>query len=407
MNTVIAGISNFWCSTFTIPKKCIKIIHSLCGAYLWKGSSEGYHSARVSWETVTLPKEGGLGIRNLVWWNKACSIKLLWLLFFRVGSIWVAWFTENVLSGDLSNLWTLREKQNHTSATRKIFRVRDYVYNWIKIVPGNGKKCRFWSDNWSPFGNLKKHFDLPLSTSHGIRASATLHDLYQQGRWLLPHPRSEAQLNLHIHLSTITLSDENDDFLWCSPPGSPLSNFSTRQVYNEIKPHQQRVPWRAVIWPSRGIPRHNFLTWLVTLNRCPTKDRMLNWGIQTDPTCVLCNGTAESRDHLFFECSCSWNLWSRLAGKANWTTSRNWDTGLGCLQSSSLPRYHRLLILLGWQASIYLLWSERNKHLHRQQFRPTSSLERQADSLIRNRISGFREENPRLSSSMLQLWFDR
>ncbi|KAH0863673.1 hypothetical protein HID58_080884, partial [Brassica napus] len=141
-----------------------------------------YHSARVSWETVTLPKEeGGHRIRNLVWWNKACSIKLLWLLFFRAGSIWVAWFTENVLSGDLSNLWTLREKQTHASATRKILRVRDYVYNWIKIVPGNGKKCRFWSDNWSPFSNLKKHFDLPLSTSLGIRASATLHDLYQQG----------------------------------------------------------------------------------------------------------------------------------------------------------------------------------------------------------------------------------
>lgn len=29
INTVIAGISNFWCSTFTIPKQCIKIINSL------------------------------------------------------------------------------------------------------------------------------------------------------------------------------------------------------------------------------------------------------------------------------------------------------------------------------------------------------------------------------------------
>lgn len=63
INTVIAGISNFWCTTFTIPKKCIKLINSICGAYLWKGSTEGHHSARVAWDTVTLPKaEGGLGI---------------------------------------------------------------------------------------------------------------------------------------------------------------------------------------------------------------------------------------------------------------------------------------------------------------------------------------------------------
>lgn len=52
-------------------------------------------------------QEGGLGIRDLVWWNKASSIKMVWLLFFRGGSIWVAWFIENILSGNLSNLWTL------------------------------------------------------------------------------------------------------------------------------------------------------------------------------------------------------------------------------------------------------------------------------------------------------------
>lgn len=78
INTVIAGISNFWCSTFTIPKKCIKQINSICGAYLWKGTSEGHHSARVSWETVTLSREeGGLGIRDLNIWNKACTLKLV------------------------------------------------------------------------------------------------------------------------------------------------------------------------------------------------------------------------------------------------------------------------------------------------------------------------------------------
>ncbi|KAG5381897.1 hypothetical protein IGI04_033367, partial [Brassica rapa subsp. trilocularis] len=86
---------------------------------------------------------------------------------------------------NLNNLWSLKEKQSHSSATKKIFR--------IKIIPGDGRSTRFWSDNWSPMGNLKKH-------------SATLHDLYHQGSWHLPQPRSEAQLNILIHLSTITLS---------------------------------------------------------------------------------------------------------------------------------------------------------------------------------------------------------
>lgn len=34
INTVIAGISNFWCNTFSLPKFCIKTINSMCGAFL-------------------------------------------------------------------------------------------------------------------------------------------------------------------------------------------------------------------------------------------------------------------------------------------------------------------------------------------------------------------------------------
>ncbi|CAA7017583.1 unnamed protein product [Microthlaspi erraticum] len=62
IKTVIAGISTFWCSSFILPKACIKKINSLCSIFLWKGTIEGHHTTRVSWATVTLPKdEGGLG----------------------------------------------------------------------------------------------------------------------------------------------------------------------------------------------------------------------------------------------------------------------------------------------------------------------------------------------------------
>ena len=46
--TVIAGITTFWCSSFILPKACINRINSLCGLFLWKGTSDGHHSARVA-----------------------------------------------------------------------------------------------------------------------------------------------------------------------------------------------------------------------------------------------------------------------------------------------------------------------------------------------------------------------
>ncbi|CAN7122825.1 unnamed protein product, partial [Brassica rapa subsp. narinosa] len=44
---------------------------------------------------------------------------------------------------------------------------------------------------------------------------------------------------------------------------------------------------------SVGI-RSSSTTWLMVLNRCPTRDRMLQRGLQTDSHCLLCNSYPES-----------------------------------------------------------------------------------------------------------------
>lgn len=59
IKTVFAGINNFWCFTFLLPKECIKRMNSLCGMFLWNGNIEGSHTAQVSWEVVTKTKEQG------------------------------------------------------------------------------------------------------------------------------------------------------------------------------------------------------------------------------------------------------------------------------------------------------------------------------------------------------------
>lgn len=404
INTVISGISNFWCSTLTIPKKCIKLINSICGAYLWKGTTEGHHSARVSWETVTLAKnEGGLGIRDLLQWNVACNIKLVWLLFFRAGSIWVAWITKSILQDNKSNFWTIKEKQSHSYAIKKLLRVRQQTYNFIKVKVGDGRSTRFWTDNWSPFGNLREYLNASTTTALGIRHDAILSTIYRNGNWQLPSPRSEPQLNLQVYLTTIALTLEEDKFVW-APDGKELSTYSTGQVYNLIKTHQPVVPWAACVWSPRGIPKHNFLTWLVVLNRCPTKDRILGWGLTTSPLCLLCNSANESRDHLYFTCSFSASIWGSLAMRARSTPITSWPQVINHMQQLTGPKHLRILALLAWQSAIYFIWMERNSRLHRQQFRSSDLIVSAATSLIKNRISSLRLSSPSLSSKMMQVW---
>lgn len=175
-------------------------------------------------------------------------------------------------------------------------------------------------------------------------------------------------------------------------------------IYNLIKPHMPQVLWFASVWTKKGIPKHNFLTWLMVLNRSPTKDRLLSWGLQTNPMCLLCNCAPETRDHLLFDCPFSSEVWITLATKSGCSTNTHWSQNLTDMHSMALPKHQKQLSLLSWQSAIYLLWTERNNRLHRQIYRSPSTIITTAISLIKNRISSLRTTSPRLSSSMMQHW---
>lgn len=168
--------------------------------------------------------------------------------------------------------------------------------------------------------------------------------------------------------------------------------------------HHQQVPWFKEIWFANGIPRHKFLAWLFVLDRCPTKNRMVEWGVDTDPVCILCNSGIESRDHLYYSCSYTWEIWKTVAARSGFSSPRDWNEVLTALNRLKSPTPTRLLTLLAWQASIYCTWAERNGRLHRSQFRIPSAITKDIDKLIRLKIAAIRLDNPRLASELYQAW---
>ena len=83
---------------------------------------------------------------------------------------------------------------------------------------------------------------------------------------------------------------------------------------------------RAVVWCPMGIPRHSFLMWLVVLDRCPTKDRLLRWGLPgVNPIGLLCNSQPESRDHLFFQCCYSETAWRTITLRCQFQSPAGWE----------------------------------------------------------------------------------
>lgn len=205
----------------------------------------------------------------------------------------------------------------------------------------------------------------------GISSTATLASLCVDGHGRLPAPRSDNMVQLHIFLTTLNLSAVEDSYEWSvtGTPVSPVSHYSTSQVYKALREQEPDVPWAQCVWIKEGIPRQSFLTWLFVLNRSPTRDRLAGWGLQTDTACLLCNQAAESRDHIFYLCPYSWEIWKEIARRCQLLPLRQWNQTLLQMQSLQGGKIKKRLILIGWQSTTYWIWQERNKRLHTQQYR--------------------------------------
>lgn len=98
INSVIVSITNFWCSVFCMPKRCLETIEIMCRAFLWSGSPHSNTKAKVAWLDVCKPKsEGGLGIRRMADSSPVFALGLIWRLLTNSGSLWVAWTKQNLL----------------------------------------------------------------------------------------------------------------------------------------------------------------------------------------------------------------------------------------------------------------------------------------------------------------------
>lgn len=226
--SVIYGTVNFWISTFMLPKGCIKMIESLCSCFLWSGNIENHKKAKVAWSTVCLPKvEGGLGLRSFSDWNKTLCLRLIWLLFSKSGSLWVAWQRHHHKLSSVS-FWNIQSKNSDSWFWKCLLKLRPLARQFITCRVGKGTDVWFWHDNWTPLGPLMNFLGENGPRNLRIHIDAKVADACNEEGWLLATPRSEEALSLQVYLATICLpliSMEEDSSDW-TIENKPHNGFS-------------------------------------------------------------------------------------------------------------------------------------------------------------------------------------
>ena len=403
ISSVIYGIINFWLSTFSLPKGCLKKIESFCSRFLWAGNIDGSKGAKVSWSTVCLPKcEGGLGLRRLTDWNSTLSLRFIWFLFSENVSLWTQWHKYHNIKA--SSFWELKESPRDSWTWKALLRLRPLAARFVKAFVGNGDRVSFWFDSWTPLGPLINLLGHQGPRSLRLPREGKVKDACSATSWIIPSPRSEEALLLHVHLTTIPVPAplSQDEYCWVVD-GIKCNGYSAQRTWSALRPRADKVPWSSQIWFKGAVPRHAFNMWIANLNRLPTKQRMCSWGIITSLVCSLCSLAKESRDHLLLTCSYSAQVWLQILARID--PSRplfiSWGELLSWLRASSVSA-PSILRKVAAQTTVYHIWKQRNNVVHNQIIIPTANVFKLINREIKNIIT-VRQPRRKLRH-LMQLW---
>ncbi|XP_020271065.1 uncharacterized protein LOC109846253 [Asparagus officinalis] len=155
------------------------------------------------------------------------------------------------------------------------------------------------------------------------------------------------------------------------------SKIKLSDLYHALSSAENKVPWCSTIWGGVNYPKHSVISWLAVQDRLLTQDKLIRRGLIQTNQCFLCSGAeAESRNHLFFNCKFSKEVWNNIMGwlcfkwrSCDWNQVLNWY----CFRLRG-GRFKHNIKRLALTASIYSIWMERNGRLFNQKSRTVDQL---------------------------------
>lgn len=117
-------------------------------------------------------------------------------------------------------------------------------------------------------------------------------------------------------------------------------------------------------------------------------DRVSRWTNGVDQGCVLCNSSLESRDHLFFDCSYSSEVWEYLTkGILKRSYSPKWIEVKKIVSNNTVAVEKGFCLRYAMQSAIHALWRERNKSRHGEPHTQVQVFKKIVEKSIRNKLS--------------------
>ncbi|XP_048592235.1 uncharacterized protein LOC125576362 [Brassica napus] len=270
-----------------------------------------------------------------------------------------------------SSFWDVRDTQKGSWMWRKLLKLRDTAYNFLKFEVKDGKSTYFWFDNWLDKGRLIDITGAAGTTYIGLPWRATVSEAVKQNEWALRGQQSRHYHDLHAAIIAEPVPDAQygrDVVLWKAGDDDYHENFSSKKTWDQIRVKKGPVGW------SKG--------------------------------CTLCGEVDETRDHLFFACPYSYTVWHGLANRIMGShTDPDWQLTLDYMEGFRDGSMDTILIKMLFQTTIYHIWRERNARRHHTSWMTAEAMSKTVDKAIRNRISSLKYKAGHKLEGLMRRWF--
>ncbi|GJS14913.1 reverse transcriptase domain-containing protein [Tanacetum coccineum] len=224
----------------------------------------------------------------------------------------------------------------------------------------------------------------------GFTHQSRLCDIVEDNRWKWPE-EWVSKYDLLQRIPVPILKDIQDKALWVTNKGD-MVQFSTNQVWKDIRNDGVKVKRDKLIWFSQCIPRHTFILWLAIKGKLITQDKILKWYPQKVVECPYCKTRPDSHEHLFFQCKTVADIWTSVKRKARINTNAiNWEEIIKDMSNyKSQNNVWNIIRKLCLGATVYYVWQERNGRLFKNECRDSKVIERLIFDDVRSRLMSLR-----------------
>lgn len=288
IKSVLSSFLVYWARTSLLPKTVLSNINSPINRFLWEGPGMQRKVHQASSKRICKPKkEGGLGIKDAITWNRAATCGIVFKLL-QNNTLWANWIHDNQLKG--KHFWTCKPPTDSSWTWRTLLKMRRSATSLICYTIADGKNTLFWHDPWC--GNDLLWNNSEARNTFSLHSNAIVFTMISNGHW-----NDQIQQMNASPLRSRILATEIDPFLeygriFWKP--STSGEFDQKSAYNYLSGTNQALPQSKIIWGPWVLPKHAFTVWQLTMDCLPTQDRLVKKGILQESKCILCNSHREN-----------------------------------------------------------------------------------------------------------------